>query len=61
MFITHYLGSVIGSVDRIACRLQQGAADQSNRVINSANEVSNPVKLDHMLAKGGLGVHDPTS
>ena len=41
--------------------MQQGAADQSNRVINSANEVSNPVKLDHMLAKGGLGVHDPTS
>ena len=42
MFITHYLGSVIGSVDKITCR--QGAADRSNGVINSANEVSNPVK-----------------
>ena len=40
MFITHYLGSVIGSVDKIAC--SRGAADQSNKVINSANEVSNP-------------------
>ena len=42
-------------------RMQQGAADRSNRVINSANEVSDPVKWDHMLAKGGLGVHYPTS
>ena len=41
--------------------MQQEAADQYNRVINFANEVSNPVKRDHMLAKGGLGVHDPTS
>ena len=37
------------------------AVGQSKRVINSANEVSNPVKWDHMLAKGGPGVHDPTS
>ena len=42
-------------------RMQQGAADWPNRVINSANEVSNPVKWAHMLAKGGLGVHNPTS
>ena len=33
-------GPVIGSGD---C-MQQGAADQSSRVINTANEVSNPVK-----------------
>ena len=42
-------------------RMQHGVAGQSKRVINSTNEVSNPVKWDHMLAKGGLGMHDPTS
>ena len=37
---------MLGSSNWIRCqdRMQQGAADQSNRVINSANEVSKPVK-----------------
>ena len=32
-----------------------------NRVTCSANEVINPFKRDHMLVKGGLGVHNSMS
>ena len=42
MFITHCaVDQAIGS----------HAAGAANRVVNSANEVSSPIKLDHMLAK----------
>ena len=37
---------MIGSGDKITCSEGGGAADQSNQVINSADEVSNTVKCE---------------
>ena len=48
----------IGSGDGMAIRMQLGAP---NRVTYSAYEVTYPVKWNHMLVKGGRGVHNITS